>query len=124
MKMEIISSSFFLLILLVGIILLIIYFINPSLLGIKPNTTGGNETGGRTYQRPTIVDWGHNTPERGWYNAEGLGCYNYCRHVGDDPNIWFSCMLVDPNGTNVSPNVYTERGVYTVESLADKKCLD
>lgn len=58
MKMEIISSSFFLLILLVGIILLIIYFINPSLLGIKPNTTGGNETGGRTYQRPTIVDWG------------------------------------------------------------------
>lgn len=74
-----------------------------------------------TLQKPDIKDAGYPSSTRGWYDAEGLGCYNYCRYVGDG-SPYFSCMSVDRQGSKVSPNIYSAKGVYTEQQLASKKC--
>ena len=45
-------------------------------------------------RQTTITDWGYKDRIRGWYDIQGQGVRNdYCRWVGDGPNIWFSCAL-------------------------------
>ena len=96
----------------------------------NPTTTAGPTstfapTTTPALQRPTVIDQGYADMTRGWYNAEGLGCYNYCRYVGPSntyPQQWFSCMLVDRNGSTTSPVVYTDPGVYDEIDLESKKC--
>ena len=56
------------------------------------------------------VDLGYSDRVRGYYDIRGLGvAADYCRYVGDSPNIWASCKLA---GTD---NEYTPRGVVDVQ---------
>ncbi len=59
-----------------------------------------------------IKDCGYGHMKRGWYDFRNQGVKNdYCRHVGDHPNIWFSCQFADANGNvdasnqNTSPSM-------------------
>jgi hypothetical protein len=71
---------------------------------------------------PKIFDKGLENMTLDWYDAEGFGCLNNCRWVGDSLNVWFSCIRVDPMGTTTSPELYTPLGTNTESGLADKKC--
>ena len=43
---------------------------------------------------PYLTDLGYSSMPRGWYDAQCQGAANdYCRYVGDAPNIWWSCAL-------------------------------
>ena len=46
------------------------------------------------------LTWAGKTRRRGWYDVQKQGVANdYCRYVGDWPNIWWSCALAGRQGT-------------------------
>ena len=48
--------------------------------------------------KPNIIDRGYSNMYRGWYDVLGRGIKNdYCRFVGNYPNIIFNCMLAGTN---------------------------
>lgn len=57
-------------------------------------------------QTSTLTDCGYMSKTHGWYDMQNQGVKNdYCRYVGDDANISFSCALAG------STNQYTPRSV-------------
>jgi hypothetical protein len=57
------------------------------------------------YQSIKGIDKGYNDRPRGFRDANSDGRADYCRFVGDPPNIYESCNLATPSGFD--PNQYT-----------------
>lgn len=50
-------------------------------------------------RRYDIRDFGYERYFHGWTDVQGQGANNdYCRMVGDDPDIWLSCALAGTHG--------------------------
>jgi hypothetical protein len=53
------------------------------------------ELEGQTQAVVNPVDWGYSSLPRGMYQADNFGGLDYCRFVGNSPNIFISCKLND-----------------------------
>lgn len=50
-------------------------------------------------RRADIRDWGYNDGYAGWFDVQKQGaCNDYCRNVGDAPNVFFACALAGQEG--------------------------
>lgn len=50
-------------------------------------------------RRADIRDWGYNDGYAGWFDVQKQGaCNDYCRNVGDSPNVFFACALAGQDG--------------------------
>ncbi len=62
-----------------------------------------------------ITDRGNMDRTRGWYDAQCQGAANdYCRYVGDAPNVWWSCALAGSNNEYSPAGLFTEAGMRRV----------
>lgn len=60
-------------------------------------TSGGGWGGQYDYQSIKGIDQGYGDRPRGFKDINGDGKADYCRFVGNDPNIIESCNLAEPN---------------------------
>ncbi len=52
-------------------------------------------------------DKGWSNMTKGWYDMQNQGVRNdYCRYVGDSPNIWFSCALAGATDQYTTARIY------------------
>lgn len=68
-------------------------------------TSNGGWEGEYNYKSVEGIDQGYGHLPRGFKDANGDGRADYCRFVGDNPNIIQSCNLATPSGFD--PNQYT-----------------
>jgi len=59
---------------------------------------------------PSGTDQGYGTLPRAFVDANGDGRVDYCRFVGDAPNIFIACVLGTPEGFDVA-NQFTFRSI-------------
>jgi len=87
------------LVLLVILLLIIFYF-------VINNNKQENITTELYKKKPKkSIDCGYYNKTRGWYDIQKKGVYNdYCRYVGDPPNIWFSCQLEGSSNPYTPPS--------------------
>ncbi len=65
-------------------------------------------------RQSNIRDLGYSDRPRGWYDAQCQGADNdYCRWVGDAPNIFWSCALAG------ATSEYTPGGIFTPETTTN-----
>lgn len=54
------------------------------------------------------INYNNNAPARGWYDVQNQGVPNdYCRYVGDEPNIYWSCVM-SGDDERIRDNEYKE----------------
>lgn len=87
-------------------------------------TTGTSTTSAPTTSTPVVTtpvvvkppvkprmtnfsDKGWSNMTKGWYDMQNQGVRNdYCRYVGDAPNIWFSCALAGATDQYTTARIY------------------
>jgi hypothetical protein len=74
------------------------------------------------------VNYNNNIPARGWYDVQNQGVPNdYCRYVGDEPNIYWSCVLAGDNET-IRENEYKETDknlpVFNLENYIQEEIIE
>ena len=58
-----------------------------------------------------MKDEGYPAQPRGWYDAQCQGASNdYCRFVGDQPDVFWSCALAGGVEDISAPGVFSEDG--------------
>jgi len=68
--------------------------------------------------RPTVMsDCGYSDQPRGWYDVKNRGYRNdFCRHVGDQQNSWWSCVVQGETDAAGNPVFYSQPGRFTYDA--------
>ncbi|MBS3029759.1 MAG: hypothetical protein HCA25_22600 [Dolichospermum sp. DET50] len=84
--------------------------------------SSGSEIGGPYYSNPLKsagIDLGYDNLPKEFIDANGDGVKDYCRFIGDSPNIFIACVLGSRNGRWSSANQFSFRSISGVDQGYD-----